>query len=93
MIPVNTANEIDSDVEPVTVPSVALIVVEPGLLGVTSPFASILAMFPLVDDQPTNAVTSRDVPSLKSAAAVYCCVTDTGRLTSAGAIWMDVIEG
>lgn len=73
-----------SEVEPVTEPRVAEMVVGPAVTPVTTPLASIVATAVADETHVTSAVKSRLLPSVYLPVAVNCCVVFTGIDDAAG---------
>jgi hypothetical protein len=82
-----------SAVEPVTVPDVAVIVVDPGATAVAIPVVAIVAIDVLEEFQVTDDVRFWVELSEYVPVAVYCCVAFTAMLILAGVTIMDTRAG
>src|SRR5215470_6699042 len=73
-----------TEVEPVTEPSVALIVADPAATPFTSPAASTVAFAIVEELHVTRSVMSHVLASLFVPVATICCVVFTGTVEFAG---------
>lgn len=74
-----------TDVDPVSEPSVAVIVAEPAATPLTKPLALTVALAIVDDDQVTRSVMSQVLASVFVPVATSCCVVLTGTVGFAGA--------
>lgn len=79
-----------TDVEPVTEPSVAVIVAEPAVTPFTRPAASTVAFAIVEELHVTRSVMSHVLVSEFVPVAISCCVVFTGTVGFAGVTAMDV---
>jgi len=73
-----------TEVDPVTEPSVAVIVAEPAAIPLTKPLAPTVAFAIVEDDQVTRSVMSHVLASLFVPVATSCCVVFIATVGLAG---------
>src|SRR5262245_43539971 len=78
-----------TEVDPVTDPSVAVIVAEPAATPFTKPPALTVALALVEDDQVTRSVMSHVLASLFVPVATSCCVVFTGTVGFVGETAME----
>jgi hypothetical protein len=78
-----------TDVDPVTEPSVAVIVADPAATPLTKPLALTVAFAIVEEDQVTRSVMSQVLASVFVPVATICCVVFTGTVGFTGATAME----
>src|SRR5215813_14067929 len=78
-----------TEVDPVTEPSVAVIVAEPAATPLTRPLALTVALATVEEDHVTSSVMSQVLASLFVPVATSCCVVFTGTVGLAGVTTME----
>ena len=78
-----------TEVDPVTEPSVAVIVADPAAIPLTKPLALTVALAIVDEDHVTRSVMSHVLASLFVPVATICCVVFTGTVGLAGSTAID----